>query len=143
MICLKCNSENYTVMMSESFQCSHCDGYIFLEYCTCDNCGAMWRAIDGEIDEKNIVTPDDLVNMITPLGGMITMDPADSPLIDEDFVKRLEEELLKHENKENAASMADLVHRCMRCQALAYESKPGNYECSECGFSWEVLDFGE
>lgn len=146
MICLNCNSEDYEVTMSESFQCSHCDGYIFIEYCMCKECSSIWRAIDGVIDEKNVVSPEDLMGMIGdngPLSGMMTIDADAIDMHDEDFLKRIEEEIMKHDNKSDSATMADLVHKCMKCQAVAYEIKPGFYECVECGFSWEVIDFGD
>jgi hypothetical protein len=103
----------------------------------------MWRAIDGEIDLKNVVAPDELMNMINPLGQFISIDSEKVPDITEDFLNRIEDELAKFDKKEEASTMADLVHRCMKCNEIAYETSPGYYECSVCEFSWEVIDAGD
>ena len=125
MICLSCDSENYEVVMSESFQCSHCDGYVILEYCLCKECQTMWRAIDGQVDEKNIVSAEEFTNMFDQPGNLIVADPDNMPKMDEEFLRRLEEEVMKHEKKDSVTTMSDLVHKCVSCQAVAYEIHRG------------------
>ena len=75
-------------------------------------------------------------------GNLIVADPDNMPKMDEEFLRRLEEEVMKHEKKDSVTTMSDLVHKCVSCQAVAYETSPGYYQCSECDFSWEVVDFG-
>lgn len=140
MICAHCDSENYEVTMNESFPCSHCDGYVFVEYCICKDCGTLWRAINGEVDAANIITPDDFINMLNPPPAM---DLKDLDMSDKVFMNRIEEELAKYDRRDNAQSMSDLIHRCVKCSAVAHETKPGYFECDDCGFSWEVIDFDE
>jgi len=52
------------------------------------------------------------------------------------------------------SSMGDLVHRCLACNELAYETDVEYcehtnkknyilYKCSKCGFSWEVVGCDE
>lgn len=35
-------------------------------------------------------------------------------------------------------SLLDTLHRCLRCDAPAYEVGNEEYACSECDFTWEV-----
>lgn len=41
-------------------------------------------------------------------------------------------------NQVSDKSMFDLVHKCLRCDEMAYEFEFGVYKCSKCGFIWEV-----
>ena len=36
--------------------------------------------------------------------------------------------------------LLDTLHKCIMCEAPAYEVKKDNYECSRCDFEWEVLN---
>jgi len=52
-------------------------------------------------------------------------------------------------------AMMDLVHRCLSCNAICYETDAefsdeqqtkktyALYECPECGFVWEVVSCGQ
>lgn len=35
-------------------------------------------------------------------------------------------------------TLLDTIHKCLRCEAPAYEVKENEYRCSECDFTWEV-----
>jgi ribosomal protein L37E len=35
-------------------------------------------------------------------------------------------------------NLLDTLHRCLRCDELAYEEENNKYSCSECDFTWEV-----
>ena len=45
------------------------------------------------------------------------------------------------ENIENVEEgLLDTLHKCIMCNATAYEVDEDRYECSECTFKWEVLN---
>lgn len=35
-------------------------------------------------------------------------------------------------------NMTDLLHRCVECNALAVEVRPGHFRCTECSCEWEI-----
>jgi len=39
-------------------------------------------------------------------------------------------------------NMTDMIHRCLNCDAVAYEVGNGKYECPVCSFTWEVVSCG-
>jgi hypothetical protein len=41
---------------------------------------------------------------------------------------------------EEPKPMGSLIHKCLKCGELAVETDPNKYECTICGFSWEVDD---
>jgi len=42
--------------------------------------------------------------------------------------------------KEKKEGLLDTLHKCIMCNATAYEVKDDKYECSRCDFEWEVLN---
>jgi predicted RNA-binding Zn-ribbon protein involved in translation (DUF1610 family) len=42
-------------------------------------------------------------------------------------------------NKSITHSMQDLVHKCIMCDNLAFETSPNLFSCSDCGFEWEII----
>jgi ribosomal protein L37E len=36
-------------------------------------------------------------------------------------------------------TMQEVIHKCLRCNAIAYEIQSQSYYCSHCGFEWEVI----
>ena len=142
MICLNCRSEEYLVIYTEEYPCSHCGEDITIEFCTCTECGALWRAVDGKIIEESIVTTDDLIRGLTPINDYITRTEEDMTEEEKEFMKKIEAEILKHENLDSEnVSMSDIIHRCLKCETIADEIKPGFFECPACKFSWEVFKF--
>ena len=41
--------------------------------------------------------------------------------------------------------MIETVHRCLRCNKVAYEIVDGVFKCSDnnCAFEWEIINCGE
>lgn len=143
MICLNCESKEYKVIYSESYPCSHCGEDLVVEYCMCPDCSTLWRAIDGNIATESLVNTEDLMHMLTPLNQSVGINPDDLSAEDREMFNRIEEELNKYANVDGEAlTMSDMVHKCIKCNSIVHESKPGYFECEECGFSWEVMDIG-
>jgi hypothetical protein len=42
----------------------------------------------------------------------------------------------------NKYTMAEMIHRCLRCDKVAYEVGDGVFKCfdDKCGFGWEVIE---
>ena len=47
--------------------------------------------------------------------------------------------------EKNDHAMTKMIHKCLRCNKMAYEISNGLFKCSnvECGFEWEVINCGE
>jgi len=41
------------------------------------------------------------------------------------------------------SNMTDLLHRCVECNAVAVEVRPGYFKCTECSCEWETQDSDE
>ena len=39
----------------------------------------------------------------------------------------------------NKTTMADYIHKCLYCQALVGDIDGKHFECSACGFVWEIM----
>lgn len=120
MVCFNCKSKSTMTYFSEIIPCSHCGGQIIIMYNSCVDCGAVWKSIDDEFFES-----------------MLIPDPSIIPMIEEGFQVHLDDSL-KAPLKDNS-TMSEIVHRCIKCESIAYEVNPEVYHCSKCGFEWEVL----
>lgn len=38
-----------------------------------------------------------------------------------------------------SSSMDEIIHKCLRCDKIAFEIESNLYHCSDCGFEWEVV----
>lgn len=142
MICLNCESEFFSVIYAEVYPCAHCGEDLIIEFCSCTKCGTLWRAVNGEIIKESVVTTDDLINALTPLNDFVSRTESEMTSEEKEFLKRIEEELIKHDKIEtDQASMGDMIHRCMKCETIVDEVRPGVFECPACEFSWEVFKF--
>ena len=98
-----------------------CQFYVDWPTCTtyyvCRKCGKVWREIAGIVPAEDFMF--DEVEMLS--------------LLPSDVFDALTETAVN-------TSMLDLVHRCIKCQTIAFEVEVGMYKCSdsECGFEWEV-----
>jgi len=135
MICTSCGSKKDAAFFTEDYTCK-CGEKILFEYNMCPDCGLMWRSVNGEVMKNSVIHIDDFSNafMIPPT----KLEPAD-----EDMLKNMEKELSKVDKirRGESTSMADYIHNCLKCGAVAHEAKNGLYKCSECGFEWEVVSF--
>ena len=121
MKCVECNRTSETVFFVEIYPCPTCDDQVEVEYHACKHCGTVWKTANGE-----------------------PMDYAKSKIKDfSDIVKNHKkfEDFFSYMAKDDndIASMNQVIHRCLQCNHIAYETSDGNYECPDCGFTWEVL----
>ena len=121
MNCVDCNKESDTVFYREVYPCSTCGDLTIVEYNACKYCGTVWKTANGH-----------------------PMDPAKTKI--KDFAEILDNKdfkdffdyIGKHDN-EIAASMDQCVHRCLKCNTVAFEIAEGTYKCASCGFEWEAV----
>jgi len=119
MDCINCEGEG-KVFAIESYPCTHCGERLNMEYYMCADCGLVWRTIDGVVDKDSLFTEEERVDF------------------EVDGMERALNDLIQR--REPARSMNEFINRCLNCNALSYEVKQGSYECSECGFRWEVIE---
>jgi hypothetical protein len=138
MICINCQSGDYKVIYTERYPCSHCEGELVIEYCMCEQCGLLWRGADGVVIEGSATHTEDVLNILDPMSQLGNSSPEDLSEEDREFLDKIEKELKRTGEVE---TMADMVHRCLHCNSLAHEVRPGYYECENCDFSWGVVRF--
>jgi hypothetical protein len=128
MNCPKCQSEEDSVVISESFPCCDCGGANLIEYHMCPICTAMWRTFNGIFTDNSLTELGSLANAVMTIEG------------DDNLFKNVREDIDKQFRLHNGdAKMTDFVHYCLRCSALAFPSGPRTFKCSSCEFEWEVI----
>ena len=146
MICFNCDSTKEAAFFQEKFPCCHCDEDNIIEYNMCPDCGIMWRAINGVVQDESAIQGKDLGDFSDLLSGnALEMFSHDDLSEDE---QRIMENVSAHLDKvskmaDGEASMGDYVHRCLQCGSTAVDVSDGLYKCTEtaCGFEWEVVRF--
>ena len=138
MNCPNCNSDGESAFHSESFTCG-CGEEMLFEYNICPDCGLMWRTVNGEVMPDSMVSYDDLMEPLNQSKKVVITEEELAVL------KNMEQELMKVDKieKGETTSMADYVHNCLKCGAVAHEVTPGRYQCGECEFEWEMIKFDE
>lgn len=118
--CPECGKMTGHVMHIDKFPCK-CGDTVQIEYAVCD-CGLSWRAVDGVfLDGCNIS-----ISNIQEL-----LEEVDEFLVDQEVFN----------DEDPVDFMEELIHKCLRCGELAAQLKANSYECTVCGFSWEVDKF--
>lgn len=130
MSCIECGSDKATVVFIEVFPCNHCNGELHLEHNLCPECGIGWKTLDGEV-----------VECVTVLNS--NLDDFFSDFDEQGDVTDMIFNYLDSLNH-GSDSMNSYVHRCLRCNSIAFEIGEELYRCSdpECGFEWEVVRDG-
>lgn len=120
MSCLNCNSEDsITVVFEENINCSECGTNNKVLYCFCNECGLIYKELNGQVVEGFILDATKASNIFN---------------IDADF-----QEIDLSNKVDKAESMQDVVHKCIRCGNISYEKDENYYVCPNCGFEWEVM----
>lgn len=120
MKCFICEEGQSSVMSEDKIPCK-CGDVIVVEYHLCNDCGSLWKTIDGELIEGSLLSADNIDNMLDDIEGFI----------DEDL-----------ENAEKFTTLGGFIHKCLECGTLCYEIGENIYKCSNCGFEWEMIDCG-
>lgn len=116
MNCPNCKGNNILIFFSENIPCKHCGEDNEVEGLVCQDCGAMWRSIEGEILDETILSKQLVDNLFEPLDLEFDINAT-----------------------ELNSTMNEVVHRCIRCNTISYEIAPNHYHCPECSFEWEVI----
>ena len=120
MKCVGCGSDDAMIALIEAFPCKHCSKEIRIEYNVCKSCGITWKSVDGEFFSDTTIFDVGLGNLFDEEKSDVSFD-----------------ELIK--NVKNKSYMGDYIHKCLRCQSLAYEVEKNLYRCPICDFEWEVI----
>jgi len=120
MRCINCDNDDIVVVLMEIFPCKHCNGEIEIKYVICGDCGVGWKTVDDEI-----------------LSGTTFFDVGLGDIFGDDEDGFDMAPVIDH-NKDKS-HMGDYVHRCLRCQTLAYEVEENSYKCPSCNFEWEII----
>ena len=120
--CPECGQRTGIVMHTDEVPCT-CGRSIVVEYVACV-CGYSWRSADGVFMD----------------GCQITIENVEELLGE---VEEFFEEQGVFEGANSGDSMEDLIHKCLQCGEIAIQTKQNLYECTVCGFSWEVDKFNE
>jgi len=146
MNCPNCDSESAEVFMSEPIECAHCEKVTYVEYRRCSDCEIVFKAIGDKVVEDSLVDmPSHMLNALNDI--VSTMFHGQASMMNEDEFRKVVEEMgeeldVKEIQIGKSDNMESLVHRCLNCNAVAYESSKGNYLCPDCGFVWEVVNCG-
>jgi hypothetical protein len=118
MKCLNCNKDNIIVFFNEVVPCAHCHEDNDISYNVCEDCGLVWKSIDGQA-----------------LSGVIFSEPELGGMLGDSFEKFMN----FVEEAEPIGTMDEVIHKCLRCNTISFEVEPRLYHCPECGFEWEVI----
>ncbi len=120
MQCFNCGADMFTV--DDNYPCD-CGKTIEVLTCCCNECGTIFKTLNGAIISDSIINKRDIEDFA------------------EDCTSNLKELMAKtsEETPCNSASMLEYVHHCLECNSISYEINIGLYECSKCGFKWEVV----
>ena len=128
MVCINCGSTNTEIFFVEAIPCRDCGGVSCIEYHICNDCLSFWKTLDGEYFHDKPGFPEVSVDNLPVFE--FTEEDLDMVIDEFDaFVKSTEER----------PTMKDMIHHCIRCDALAFEVDPLHFYCPKCGFEWETL----
>jgi hypothetical protein len=138
MLCFKCESGKESAFFRENFPCLHCEEDNLVEYNICQDCGWVWRSVNG-------VPLADSQMHIQDLGDFAGFMAGEQPELTEDeqaMMENIAEHLTKVDKMERGeASMSDYIHKCLECESTAVDVVDGKYTCRDCDFEWEVVKF--
>lgn len=142
MACEKCNYEGQTEFFREEFKCD-CGNINYITYHLCKECGWMWRELNGNVSDGSEVHFEQLSGFMdlvqeSETGGYMSIDDIDDNIMNN---LKKEAEKIARVQEGQTKSMADYVHRCLKCEQIVDEISPGVYRCPDCNFEWEVVRF--
>ena len=130
MNCIKCGSKEATdTYFIEVLPCPHCEQGIEIKYHICHTCNITWKTVNDEVismadfdeDIPPGVTDEDLLQAFSAIDGKVVKYSIDNP---------------------GGPAMGELLHKCVRCGAIAFEVASHKWRCNDpsCQFEWEVID---
>lgn len=118
-MCPGCKLPHGDVMHAEKIPCPHCNEEILMEYLSCQ-CRYSWRELNGVFLDGGHIEVAGLEGLIQGIT---------------DFIESYD-----IEETTTPTSMSEMIHRCLKCEALAIQThtNPDAYRCTMCDFEWEV-----
>jgi hypothetical protein len=121
--CPHCSRTTAMSLYFDEFPCTHCDGTVRVDYCTCPDCHYSYRLCNGEFLDGSLISEEDL----------------------DQITQELEEALLEGSlawSTDEQPVLADQLVNCIRCASpRTYVDNEGAYCCSDCDFSWEMVGY--
>jgi hypothetical protein len=121
MNCPDCGSENTAVFHIEDFPCRHCSTVNEISYNICYDCRLSFKEADGEVIAATRFPNKELIELAN--------------LSEEDVKIVVKDEV----DSEHGRTMGEVIHRCLRCEAIAFEVEENSYKCFACDFEWETI----
>lgn len=116
MKCPNCGKGDGVIMYQDAIVCNKCGNELNIDYCLCPICQYSWRENDGVFMD----------------GGLVNMDGL------EEAFEQIDKMLMNDNGEIETPSMFDDFYNCLRCGEPAI--RDGNiFECTVCGFKWEIL----
>ena len=115
MDCINCGHQDVFLFFTENVDCFYCNEHNNIDYYLCNECGMVFRILNNTINE-----------VIAQL---------EHQRVEHLFSKMTQYE----ESLDRCKTMGEVIHYCLKCGAIAYEIKPGAYECPVCSFAWETI----
>lgn len=128
MNCIRCGSSKSFVFLTEKIPCTCCNNYTDLCYYSCESCGNIWRVVDGKPLEEGFMSH--------------SMEEVRELNLSETTLEELQKAIEAAEKEAEEIpvnTMSDMLHRCLRCENIAYEVSNRCFKCPKCGFEWEVI----
>jgi len=128
MECFNCGNEDILAFFEEVFPCAHCDESNVVVYNFCKSCGATFKSVNDTLISGATFTNEDILKMT----GLTADDIEQYMVPTGQVIKNMAE-------KHSSRTMREVVHKCLRCESISFETQPGTYCCPECNFEWETV----
>lgn len=121
MVCFKCGSSDIVELLNIEVKCKNCGEVVDVIHYSCNKCNSAWAVFDG------------MFLMGTVLNKSISVVHKKVNKTGHVIDKKIEH------------TMVETIHKCLRCNKMAYEIVDGVFKCSDdkCGFKWEIINCGK
>lgn len=134
MKCFNCKSEDVAVFFVETVPCQCCGEESKVFYCLCKDCLSTFKVVGDNLISTQSFSKEEIC-------ALLGVDVADLDLYLSIPVTKTGEitkvETIKAPFVER--TMKEVVHHCIRCGEIAFETGPGKYYCCQCDFKWEIV----
>lgn len=125
--CINCGGGEFKNFFVEHIPCAHCNEINEVEYRICTSCGMVAKFVGDELISGAVFSDEDTQQLFeTDVDELVEMFEKAASMVEEEVMYP-------------AASMSDLIHKCIRCGTRSFEKEKGLWHCPDCGFEWEVI----
>ena len=131
MNCPKCNGDNVGNITEDIISCCECKAKLVIDYWICADCNMTFRMMNGGYLDSFRIDHEDIEMSARELGTAVQeLSKINNESLEDSLSNECDE----------AMSMSDLVHSCVKCGEFFIESvRVKEFKCPHCGFEWEVL----